>query len=88
MSNWHLRWLLGDGVEVTGPLITILRSYDGLGIGDVPYAEVGLDLHAKTGDALVWLRYPQCDLAGSVEARRGQRERFHCTWVFLGQTAT
>lgn len=71
-GNSPLWRLLGDGVEITGPLITILGSHDGLGIGDVPYTQIRLDLHAEAGDALMRLRYSQCDFAGSVDARGSQ----------------
>lgn len=55
---------MGDRVEVTGPLVTILGGHDRLGIRDMPDAEIGFDLHVKAGDALMQLRYPQGDLAG------------------------
>lgn len=53
----YLRWLLGDGVEVTGPLITVLGSHHGLRIGDLSDTKVRLDdLHTEAGNALVRLR--------------------------------
>lgn len=79
--------MLGDGVEVAGPLITILRSHDRLGIRDMPYSEIGFNLHVETGDALMQLRDAQGDLAGGgvVKVRGSERERLR---TLIRQAAT
>lgn len=72
MRAKKLRRLLGDGVEIISPLITVLRGYDGLRIRNVPDSEIGFDLHTEAGDALMWLRYAQGNfIGGGVDIRGG-----------------
>lgn len=53
-------------------------------------AEIRLDLHAETGEAMMRLRYAQSDLTGSgidIGGGRGQRWRLYRRLILLDQTA-